>query len=83
MKRRNPADIPRADRVDCAQCSDTIDARAPGVAQRVTGWRINRSGGGANMIALPETEPKWLCQHCLDKRRSGLSWDQLSLFGDA
>jgi hypothetical protein len=68
--------------VHCDQCGEVVDARAPGVAQRVRGWRVNRSQGGANMIALAEPERHWLCRHCLDKRRSGYSWDQLALFDD-
>jgi hypothetical protein len=70
------------DAVRCDQCGDQLDARAPGVAQRVRGWRVNRSQGGANMIALAEPMPQWLCRHCLDKRRDGLAYDQPTLFDE-
>jgi hypothetical protein len=70
------------DAVRCDQCGETIDARAPGVAQRVHGWRVNRIGGGANYVALPEPEPHWLCRHCLDKRKAGFAWQQLGLFDE-
>ncbi len=66
----------------CVQCGEIIDTRAPGNAQRVTGWRVNRTQGGANMIALAEPVSEWLCRFCLDDRRHGRSWDQLSLFAD-
>jgi hypothetical protein len=79
---RNPATIPERDRVHCVQCGEIVDARAPGVAQRVVGWRINRQQGGANMVALAEPMPVWLCRFCLADRRAGRSWDQLSLFDD-
>lgn len=71
-----------ADAVRCTQCGETIDARAPGVAQRVRGWRVNRVGGGANYVALAEPEREWLCRHCLDRRKAGFSWDQLGLFDE-
>lgn len=70
------------DVVTCTQCGESIDAKAPGVSQAVTGWMTNRVQGGANMIALPERLPLWLCRHCLDKRKRGHSWDQLDLFGE-
>jgi hypothetical protein len=71
------------DRVSCTQCGETIDARAPGVAQRVQGWRVNRAQGGANMIALAQPMHEYLCRFCLDKRRSGVTWDQPSLFDES
>jgi hypothetical protein len=74
------AHVPPADLGDCVQCGEMLDTRAPGVAQRVRGWRVNRTQGGANMIALAEVEPSWLCALCLDKRRKGVAWDQLSLW---
>lgn len=83
MSRRPPLDhVPLADRGVCCQCNDPLDTKAPGVAQKVRGWRVNRAQGGANMIALAEPLSEFLCRHCLDKRRSGLSWDQLSLWED-
>lgn len=68
------------DAAPCVQCGEMLDTRAPGNAQRVHGFRVNRIGGGANQIALQEPEQVWLCRFCLDKRRSGYSWDQLNLF---
>lgn len=78
---RPPLDhVPVADLGRCCQCLELLDTRAPGVAQRVHGWRVNRAQGGANMIALAEPEPEFLCRHCLAKRRAGVSWDQLTLW---
>lgn len=79
---RAPLDyIPPADVGVCSQCSDPLDVRAPGVAQRVLGWRVNRAQGGANMIALAEPQGVYLCRHCLDRRRAGAgAWDQPTLW---
>lgn len=74
--------MPRAkDLAHCVQCGDQIDTHEPGHAQAVAGWKVNRGArGGANQIALAQTEPRWLCRFCLDKRRHGLSFDQLALW---
>lgn len=72
--------VPLAQLVRCTQCAELIDKTAPGVAQLVTGYRVNRAQGGANMIALAVPQPTWLCKFCLAKRRDGHSWDQPSLF---
>lgn len=78
---RPPLDrVPARDVADCVQCGQRLDTRAPGNAEHVRGWRVNRAQGGANMIALAEPQGQWLCRFCLDKRRAGVSWDQLSLF---
>lgn len=63
----------------CTQCAEMIDSTAPGNAQAISGWAVNRRSGGANMIALPQRYDEWLCRTCLDLRRLGKSWDQLSL----
>lgn len=81
MSTRPPLEhVPPGELARCVQCNDLLDTRAPGVAQRVHGWRVNRTQGGANMIALPEPESTFLCRYCLDKRRAGVSWDQLQLW---
>lgn len=80
MTRPDLEHVPASELGNCVQCGELLDTRAPGVAQRVRGWRVNRTQGGANMIALAEPEPMFLCRHCLDKRRGGVSWDQLTLW---
>jgi len=62
----------------CEDCHQPIDVDSPGTAQFVEGWAVNRSAGGANMIALRTPQRRWLCPPCLDLRRSGKT-DQGSL----
>lgn len=69
-----------ANAVPCDQCGVTIDAKAPGNAEQVTGFRINRTQGGANMVAFAEPTGRYICRACVTLRRSGLSWTQPSLF---
>jgi hypothetical protein len=66
----------------CEDCGDTIDVTAPGVAQHVSGWAINRKGGafGSNFTALPERHLRWLCRFCVDRRRAGVNPAQQELF---
>jgi hypothetical protein len=83
MSTRPPLEhVPPSELGRCCQCLELLDTRAAGVAQLVHGWRVNRAQGGANMIALAVPQGEFLCRHCLDKRRSGLAWDQLPLWED-
>ena len=66
--------------VRCEQCSEIMDAEAPGNAKGMTGYSVNRSQGGANMIACAEPTGTYLCRTCLDLRRAGRRWAQPSLF---
>ena len=69
-------------RTHCVQCADVIDVTAPGNGEVATGVLVNRSGGGANYLALSKRTGRWLCRFCIDRRRHGLSWEQPSLFDD-
>lgn len=72
--------LPR-DAGTCEQCGETIDTRAPGNAQAASGWLVNRvNTKGNNYLALPQREQRYLCRHCLDQRRRGISYEQPPLF---
>jgi rubredoxin len=64
----------------CEDCGEPIDITAPGVAQHVTGWAVNRSGGGTNAIAFRQVDLRWLCRWCVDRRKAGRPLEQGSLF---
>jgi hypothetical protein len=64
----------------CAGCGRRVDTRANGVAEAVTGWRVNRAQGGANQITLPRSLGRWLCPYCLSVARGKTDLDQGELF---
>ena len=82
VKHRPISAVPLRERATCEQCRQPLDTKAPGNAQFVHGYAVNRDAGGANMITLMERKSSWLCRVCLDLRRRGKSWTQPSLFGD-
>lgn len=82
---RPPADrrlaVHERNRAKCEGCGEAIDCTALGHAQFVSGWAVNRKGGGTHAIALPERSLRWLCRFCLDRRRStGWQQPELDLF---
>lgn len=56
-------------RVKCAGCGHPVNTKQAGVAEQVRGYRVNRSGGGANQIVLPHGLGRWLCVACLSVER--------------
>lgn len=82
MARSRPASaVPLRDQARCEQCSEVVDVRAPGSAQHVEGYAVNRAQGGANMVTLMERHAgRWLCRVCVDLRKRGHKWQQLDLF---
>lgn len=73
------SNTPERRRARCEDCDEPVDTEAPGVAQFVEGWAVNRSAGGANAIALRTPHLRWLCRFCLDTRRRGGNPDQGAL----
>lgn len=63
--------IPARFRASCAFCNGDLDTRADRVYQAASGWLMNRSGGGANAIAMAERFNVWTHSHCLDRRKQG------------
>lgn len=66
--------------VFCMDCNARVDPRHQGAAELVRGFRVNRTGGGANQILAWEGLGMWLCAPCVAVRRSGLARDQPPLF---
>lgn len=64
----------------CTECGFHVDIRAAGVAEAVTGWRVQRSGGGANQILDWKGLGQWLCAGCVARRRAGIPIGQGDLF---
>lgn len=53
-------------RLLCVRCGQPIpDRRRVGVAEEVTGLRVNRSGGGANQIKSWKGLGRWVCHVCM------------------
>jgi hypothetical protein len=70
--------IPERFRAKCEFCPLPLDIREKGVHQRVSGWVMNREGGGGHGISLPERENRWAHHECIrDAIRGG---GQKSLF---
>jgi hypothetical protein len=68
--------------VHCMDCNVVVDTRHAGAAELVRGFRVNRSGGGANQILAWEGLGMWLCPSCVSLRRAGVDPTQLA-FGSA
>jgi len=71
--------IPAHRVAQCEDCDIAVDIEAPGIAQAVSGWAVNRTQGGPNRIACRKAEPRWLCHPCLDRRVRGDDPNQSSL----
>lgn len=67
--------------VHCMDCNDPVDTKHTGAAELVRGFRVNRTGGGANQILSWEGLGMWICPGCVILRRSGIDPTQLSLGG--
>ena len=68
--------------VKCELCPREVDIRAAGTHQFVTGWAMNRAGGGAHAIALRKPERRWAHRECIEAEARGLRF-QSSLFGES
>lgn len=66
--------------VPCERCATPIVPGALNTWQRASGWIEQRSGGGANALALPEREPRFMCDPCMGILRLGPQHDQGSMF---
>ncbi len=62
------------------ECGVSVDPTAPGVAQYVSGWAVNRSEGGTHGLSAPQRHDRWLCRGCLEKVRHGISFNQQVMF---
>ena len=62
-------------------CNVRVDPKQTGTAELVRGFRVNRSGGGANQIMSWEGLGMWLCAGCVNLRRAGVDPDQLAMGG--
>ena len=49
--------IPGAYRAICEFCGHELDTREGGVHQHISGWAMNRKGGGAHGEADQEDQP--------------------------
>ena len=58
-------------RLECCGCHIEINTRTTGVAEQVTGWRVQRKSGGANQIAVMKGQGRWLCAGCFAVLRAG------------
>ena len=67
--------------VFCMDCNARVDTHHTGAAELVRGFRVNRSGGGANQILAWEGLGMWLCPGCVNLRRAGVDPTQLTLGG--
>jgi hypothetical protein len=67
-------------RVLCGGCQLEIDTTLTGAAELVRGYRVVRSGGGANQIALMKGLGRWLCPACLSVAKGNLDLAQGELF---
>ena len=73
--------IPDRFRARCDFCGDELDIRRPGVFVLKLGWVKNRSQGGGNALALPKSQGRYACMHCIDRQQHKLSPFQAQLFG--
>jgi hypothetical protein len=48
-------------------CAGIIDIRDLDHGQKVTGYAINRGGGGSNYTAHKTNTGEWACRWCLDR----------------
>ena len=60
------------DKAKCEFCGRGIpDPSAHGIHQFVSGWVMNRAGGGAHGIRLPRAEPRFAHRECVDDKARG------------
>ena len=71
--------IPERFRARCQFCAQELDTRAEGTHQRISGWAMNRSGGGAHGVSLPARENLWAHRWCIDAKTRG-TLQQTSMF---
>jgi rubredoxin len=70
-------------RARCSGCQLWVDTKQPGVAEKVTGYRVNRSrgaAGGTNAISLPKSLGIWLCPACHSVAKGAADLAQGELF---
>lgn len=65
----------------CEFCGVTLDVRATNVEQYMSGWVLNRSGGGGHGLSLPKRENRWAHRTCVDAIGRG-SFRQARLFSE-
>lgn len=57
--------------IPCSDCGKQIDPRSRLTWQKVVGWERTRHGGGTNHVALRHNLDEWMCNECVDKRKTG------------
>lgn len=71
--------IPARHQATCEFCGLELDVRDHGVHQFVSGWVMNRAGGGGHGVSLPKRAPRWAHAHCVDRMSKG-TFAQASIF---
>ncbi len=56
-------------KVACEECGRELRDDGPGTYVRTSGWVKVRTAGGGNAVALPEREPRFMCNVCIDLRK--------------
>jgi hypothetical protein len=51
----------------CELCQRAINIRSPRTAQFLSGWALNRTGGGAHSVMLPKREDRWAHKECIER----------------
>jgi len=66
------AHVPTIHRAKCYFCGHELDTREGGVHQHVSGWVMNREGGGGHGVSLPRRENMWAHHDCVRKKTKDL-----------
>lgn len=67
-------------RYQCEQCGEEVHPNSKSVAQRVVGWIVPRSAGGANHIRHQERMPAFAHVACLAELHDEAQGTQEGLF---